>query len=458
MRLSLVALTASAVVAAPAGYVEFVASPIGKYPEYAGPIMVMGKAMAATAADPTQLEFKYDLTGLEADTTGGIHIHDGTSCATTADPGAHWFKAPAADDWLNVKWTSDASGNSKGKMDVTIGYTAAESEGKVVVVHAANGTKIGCAVLAKAAAGVKCTREDSKIIMKTSLCGDDAACQGSVMGSVSSDCLTCMQSAKGDDGVAKCAAQPASDDKCTIMDVKNFAALEACDTLACGDALLAKIALGCFVCSMSKAGQDQDTCMPKPDVQTGPFVKYPGYTGDLAVVGRAGVFAKQDTTFYFQWDLENLENNVTGGVHIHAGSNCDNVDGPGAHWFKPDLFDEWKNVTYTSEFGKAMGVHEVSVGYTAAEAAGKVVVVHAKSGEKIACAVLSGGGETTTASGGETTTASGGGDTTTASGNETTTASGNETTTTGPTTTEAIASSGSTVAASFALVAALALF
>ena len=89
----------------------------------------------------------WDLSG--ADTSGGIHIHDGTSCAscsaTTSNCG-HYFDSAithGVDPWGASAYTS-ASGSGQ---PIVTGLNATAILGKVVVVHDSRGVRIGCGLI-----------------------------------------------------------------------------------------------------------------------------------------------------------------------------------------------------------------------------------------------------------------------------------------------------------------------
>jgi Cu/Zn superoxide dismutase len=140
------------------------------YPGYTGSISVAGTVTVMKTAKGIKLSSA--LSGLEDSATGGIHIHSGTSCSDAALVGGHYYSGDtggatcdvANDPWVptdpgNVPdfesstWSSDGSGAAT----VNIGYTGFTDctgncpvDGKAVVVHAADGTKIACGLLTTA--------------------------------------------------------------------------------------------------------------------------------------------------------------------------------------------------------------------------------------------------------------------------------------------------------------------
>merc|ERR1719343_1628694 len=80
----------------------------------------------------------------------GIHIHSGSSCATHADVGGHFFSADIKDDpWLPVVYaTTDGASNEYTGVAVTTGLSVADIMGKAMVVHALDsGARIACGII-----------------------------------------------------------------------------------------------------------------------------------------------------------------------------------------------------------------------------------------------------------------------------------------------------------------------
>lgn len=70
---------------------------------------------------------------------GGAHIHAGLTCESA---GGHYYSS-SADPWLATRWTHQSSAFSVP----TGAYGLADNLGHAFVVHAADGTRIGCGVL-----------------------------------------------------------------------------------------------------------------------------------------------------------------------------------------------------------------------------------------------------------------------------------------------------------------------
>lgn len=116
--------------------------------------------------------------GFPASSSGGLHIHTGTSCATADAVGGHFYPIPysapellPADYWTEVQWATDGAGCFNPQVtaltvptlfyDTTTTVQAAAAaaadgggddndlnvNGRCAVVHADDGTRIGCGVI-----------------------------------------------------------------------------------------------------------------------------------------------------------------------------------------------------------------------------------------------------------------------------------------------------------------------
>ena len=80
-----------------------------------------------------------------------IHIHSEGTCVASA--GGHYYGGSvSADPWTSVIYTSDADGASTGSASVDTGVSSAEVSGRAMIVHAYDGSRIGCAILGAATA------------------------------------------------------------------------------------------------------------------------------------------------------------------------------------------------------------------------------------------------------------------------------------------------------------------
>ena len=124
---------------------------MGRYPGFDGSLAVSGTVTVAYRMDDTFL-FKYDLEGVEADCeTCGVHIHAGTSCATHEQVMGHgWNSAVVQDLWTTAggaTYQGDDDGRAEGHFNLFNGMDYGRNLAHAVVVHAKNGTRVGCGLL-----------------------------------------------------------------------------------------------------------------------------------------------------------------------------------------------------------------------------------------------------------------------------------------------------------------------
>ena len=80
----------------------------------------------------------------------GVHIHEGTSCASADAVGGHFWDMDQypADPWQDVRYVIEGSLPSKvNDLKVTTGLSAAQVNGRTVIVHDYDGVRIGCATI-----------------------------------------------------------------------------------------------------------------------------------------------------------------------------------------------------------------------------------------------------------------------------------------------------------------------
>ena len=123
---------------------------IGRYPGYEGDLNVSGMINVIFQKHITNsLVYEYMIEGVQPLCSGcGTHIHAGTTC-DDADKvlGHHWDRAITADDPWGDFYDSDSNGYSKGSFLLYTGIGYEGNNGRAVVVHAQNGTRIGCGLL-----------------------------------------------------------------------------------------------------------------------------------------------------------------------------------------------------------------------------------------------------------------------------------------------------------------------
>jgi len=123
---------------------------MGRYPGFDGSLAVSGTVTVAYRTDDT-FKFEYDLAGVEADCeTCGVHIHSGTSCATHEQVLGHeWNSGMVQDLWTpagGATYHADDD-RAEGHFSLYNGFGYGRNLAHAVVVHAKNGTRVGCGVL-----------------------------------------------------------------------------------------------------------------------------------------------------------------------------------------------------------------------------------------------------------------------------------------------------------------------
>ena len=98
------------------------------------------------------LTFKFDIAGVEPNCVDcGVHIHTGTTCDTADEVGGHyWDDTTVPDPWVTEfgsVYSSNDNGVAEGEFTVDSGFNSEENDRHAVVVHAQDGSRVGCGVL-----------------------------------------------------------------------------------------------------------------------------------------------------------------------------------------------------------------------------------------------------------------------------------------------------------------------
>ncbi|KAH8066203.1 hypothetical protein JL722_619 [Aureococcus anophagefferens] len=331
---------------------------IGAYPGYAGDLAVSG--VVVVSETDGGIEMTGTLTGLEASVTGGYHIHSGTTCASADDVGGHYFEGMADDPWT-TNYESDSVGVSQTSLsldDFTLdgAYPVA---GRAVVIHAADGTRIGCGVL-EDAVYASIGPYPGYAMMQSATLGPypgydgDLAVAGSLM--AGGDIAVSVAIADGPLGPAAGGAHVHSGTTCASADDVGGHYFEG------------------------MADDPWTTTYDAYDSTTAGAATFDvagGFTlnGDYPVEGRAFGYVIVDQKLYensgvssryvdgrgcyvrVDGRLSNLEAGATGGFHVHTGTSCANVtagvDPVGGHYYEGDYVrdDPWTVVEWTTSSG-----------------------------------------------------------------------------------------------------------
>ena len=110
---------------------------ITRYPGYNGKIDISGK-VCITQTGVGNI-YHYQFQNLPVNSDGGWHVHSGTSCE---ESGGHYQGQLSYDPWVSTSWSSDAHGIVDGISDMS--NIAQNIDGRNLVVHAPDGTRVGC--------------------------------------------------------------------------------------------------------------------------------------------------------------------------------------------------------------------------------------------------------------------------------------------------------------------------
>merc|ERR550539_2304562 len=115
---------------------------------------VSGKIVVLVDTATDDLTYSYRMRGLETSVVGGTHIHSGTTCDDASLVGGHYWDSGVngtnPDPWTpayGAVYSTNENGVAKGEFPLNSGYGFDENLGHAVVVHASDGSRVGCGVL-----------------------------------------------------------------------------------------------------------------------------------------------------------------------------------------------------------------------------------------------------------------------------------------------------------------------
>jgi len=114
---------------------------------------VQGKISVSVDPEDNEITYNYALEGLESKVTGaGTHIHAGTTCDDADLVGGHYWDAGVVgpDPWTaeyGAVYSTNKKGRAVGSFKLNSGYAAKDIIEHAVVVHASDGSRVGCGVL-----------------------------------------------------------------------------------------------------------------------------------------------------------------------------------------------------------------------------------------------------------------------------------------------------------------------
>ena len=135
------------------------------------------------------MTFSYKFFGLEPDITGGVHIHTGTTCSDASLVGGHYWDdqgGTVADPWTNDNgsvYTTNSDGKAVGSFTLDSGYGFDDNKGHAFVIHASDGSRVGCGLLETSKPGV-CVPTSKLTACVSSYPDSDSSVSGKIVVSV----------------------------------------------------------------------------------------------------------------------------------------------------------------------------------------------------------------------------------------------------------------------------------
>lgn len=393
------------------GSVDYETAVMSKYPTYAGNLNVNGVVEVWETTAKT-LIVNFRLSNLTASTSGGIHIHVGKTCATS---GLHYY-ASDPDPW-NTTYTSNSAGLAEGLVEVDSGYGLSDNIAHAIVIHDAAGNRIACGTLGGVLVGS--VRDVVRYPGYNGTLTVNASVDILVLDDSESGLYTFVVDIKNGEANAAMKFHIHSGLSCdspATIGGHFWAPFDALDdwlvplinTDGDGDAQYqfdldfgysAEHFVGHAVVIHAASGTAVACGVIKKDTAANGIVykeavmnKYPLYNGSYVVTGDVQVWDLDAKRQVVNFRLRGLPASTTGGLHIHAGTNC-SADG-GHFWTPMTAPDPW-NVSlgtfYTSNAnGTADGSFIVESGYLLSANKHHAVVVHDGQNVKLACGLLGG--------------------------------------------------------------------
>lgn len=415
-----------------------------RYPGYEGELEVSGSVSIEQSREGTQV-LSWELRGTDSacgvvDTSGvknacGLHVHKGTACE---EAGGHFYADSLGEDpWAPISYVTE-DGDATGRaVEVRTGVELSEVAGRTFVVHDVTGARVACGLLpqpSKAVGPLKVVSfspypgyaGDLRVhgsvtigesgagtqVVSFDLKGTDLACGVVDISGVKNACGvhihegTACEKAGGHYYSTALSEDPWAPivyvtknggAQSQQVEVKTETELSSANgrTFVVHDIEGSRVACG----SLAPVALIEDSLRT-----AGSFQRYPGYTGDLNVTGTVEAWqvgTGSAASQVLRFDLTGVDSacgtaNITGvgnacGIHVHEGKDCaDQAKVGGHYWDKSaQASDPWKPIRYTVKEGRAVGITTpVVTGFGAAGITGRSMVVHDKTGSRVACAQI----------------------------------------------------------------------
>lgn len=401
---------------------------INNYPGYSGSLTVTGSIYIAdlySNSDAAGITIHGTLTGLEPNATGGIHVHTGVTCSSASEVYGHYYDSSY---WASDPWTTTYSSDGKGTATIASmelsGFSITGTypiAGRAFVVHASDGTRIGCGVLEATPGhpalfhtypGYSGSYENasSTLILTQSTTFD--ADTGAYASTIHFNGTIAGLEASSTGGIHIHEGYSCSDSDAVgghyyttsywdtdpwtttyTTDSSGAATVDISmdDFYLTGEQYLAS-AYRTMVIHLSGGTRVLCAVIGQPQRAVANVGRYPGYTGALEVNGTVSFETTDSGDLAITGTLSGLSASTTGGIHVHVGFTCEDQDAIYGHYFgDASIVDPWASTTYTSQSqGVASFAYVVSNVTLSRESpiAGRAFVVHDGDGTRIGCGIV----------------------------------------------------------------------
>ena len=405
------------------------------YYTYSGNLAVSGTVGPMTTVGTSQT-FDYSITGADPacvsgrDTSVanscGIHIHAGTTCADHA-LGHYYTGATSSDPWLTVAYTSDGAGASSGQLTVSTGGSSVDVNGRAMIIHARDGSRIACALLGTGLKGASLAASAFVPYFNNPTFSVSGLVSGGSGSGSTTQVLT--YALAGADPLCASGADNATPNSCGIHIHRGT----SCSADALGHYYGGAVTTDPWTSIAYTSSASGEVALTTVSVDTGGyagdvagrtvivhahdgsriacailgqstevrlsvyrFSPYFSYLGNLAVYGVVSA-TTIGTTQTLTYSLANADPLCSSGantsianscgIHIHAGTSC-TADALGHYYTATIAADPWTSISYSSVGGKANGTANVNTGARSIDLEGRAIIVHAFDGSRIACSLL----------------------------------------------------------------------
>jgi len=386
------------------GSAEYVAS-LSDYPDYDGSYSITGTVSVSETLNGEVL-VNYHLLGLETSTTGGMHIHTGTTCLVADWVGGHYYDA-VTDPWTTT-WTSDNLGESSGYFILDSGLNSVDDNlGHAYVVHESGGSRAACGLIGKideylvtlnvypgyeglydSIGGyivVAGNASDSSLLTVTyDLWGMESDETGGMHIHEGTSCVV-------DDLVGGHYYDLDTDPWTTTWTTGNGGNTSSSYTIDSNISITNNFGHAYVI---HESGGTRAACgLIGAEEITADFSLYPEYEGSYIITGVVAVSETLSEMLLVNYFLSGLESNSAGGIHIHTGTTCAVADMVSGHYYS-ETNDPWTTTWSSNVTGLSLGYFTIKTGYdTVVENLGHAVVVHESGGTRAACGLLGNGRE-----------------------------------------------------------------